>query len=204
MKTPDRYLLSFIIVSVLILVIGYISGSEIIQLRNDGALDRWEDFSAPRNADKIVDATSYLLWIETVDGSIYQGNAYCQQNSDCLQQWQEVESVPTDLPRAGEMNLKRDGDCNFGDFPAMTQPPKDPVECVRAQFRGPEYGSIIYYTIFKDGTLATLKHSASDFEDSFTRVSSIFLSLVVCMILLFVINAKLRRNAGVLVQTKTG
>lgn len=161
MKTSNRKLLSFLIISVLILIVGYSIGSKIVHLQNDGAFDRWEDFSAPVKAEKIVGATSHMLWIQTLDGSIYQGNPYCQQNSDCLKQWQPVDSDPGDSPRTGELPLQNNHNCRFGDFPAMPKTPQEPIECVRAESRGPYYSSIIYYAILEDGNIITLKHRTS-------------------------------------------
>ena len=161
MKTPNRKLLSFILISVVVLIVAYSIGSKIAHLQNDGAFDRWEDFSAPVPAEKIVGATSNMLWIQTLDGSIYQGNPYCQQNSDCLKQWQEAVSDPSDSPRTDELPLERNQNCRFGDFPAMPKMPQEPIECVRAGARGPYYSSIIYYAILEDGTIIMLKHRRS-------------------------------------------
>ena len=158
MKTSNPKLLSFIIIFVLILVAGYSIVSKLAHLQNDGAFDRWEDFSAPVKAEKIVGAASNMLWIQTLDGSIYQGDPYCQQNSDCLEQWQEADSDPSDPPRTGELPLERNLDCRFDDFSAIPKLPQEPIECIRAGSHGPYYSSIIYYAILEDGTIMTLKH----------------------------------------------
>ncbi|HJS18302.1 MAG TPA: hypothetical protein VJ785_06125 [Anaerolineales bacterium] len=204
MKTPDRNLLSFTIVSVLILVIGYVIGSKFMNLRDDGAFARWEDFSAPLKAEKIVEATSYMLWIETSDGSIYAGNPYCQQNSDCMQQWQAVDSIPVDLNKAGQLPLKRNSDCDFNEYPSIRTVPGKPIECVHAQFAGPESGSTIYYALLEDGTITTWKYSGSMIEDFWTVIFISSIMIVIWVVALLVFDLRSRKKAGLVKKSNTG
>ncbi len=193
MKTPDRDLLSFSILSLLILVIGYAVGSKYMHLRDDGAFDRWEDFSAPVKAEKIVEATSQNVWIQAFDGSIYEGAVYCQQDTNCPQ-WQVVTSIPVGLHMQGEAPLKRNSDCGFDEYLSMRAVPGKPIDCVRARFAGPEYGSTIYFALLEDGTITTWKHGGSMIDDFWAifYISSIIIVIWVIVLLLFELRSRMK------------
>ena len=189
--------------SVLILVIGYGSGSKFMRLRNDGAFDRWEDFSSPVKAEKIVEATSQKVWIQSSEGAIYEGDVYCEQNSGCAQ-WQEVSMVPSDLHEAGELDLKKNQDCQFGEFPSMRKVPGTTIECVRAEFAGPEYGHTHYYALLENGALATWAHSGSMIEDIWLTICIGAIIVVIWVMAFLLLDFRARKATKVLNQSNTG
>jgi hypothetical protein len=192
-KTFDRTLLIFTIVSILIIIFGYAATSKIVHLRREGAFDSWEPLSAPMKSKLILEATSQTVWVETSDGSIYEGNIYCYKGNDCLQ-WQKIEAIPVDLHLAGEEPLERNTDCHFGDLPFMKRPPGKIVECVRTQFRGPEYGSIIYYALLEDGSISIWKNSGSMIEDIITFVFTTVIIVIIWVFLLIMFELKSRHQ----------
>jgi hypothetical protein len=155
-------------------------GLGVLYFKNEGAFVSWKSISAPVRFERIIQATSANIWVQTVDDSIYEGNIYCRENKDC-QAWQVVEQVPVDFPTP-EYPIKRASGCQFNEFSFLKRVPGEATECVRSNFGFADSSTVVYYALLDDGTILFWKCSSSNIEDFVIVFCSAIVSILICLI----------------------
>ena len=122
-----------------------------------GVFNPWTSIkSPPSGAVKIIDANYREIWVETNNGQIFTTCIYGPESDNCAE-WKlikdasEIPEQQFPITRASDCKGLRDG----------TNPNGQIVECVYANFPGPEMGEETYFALMADSSLKYWGNGAS-------------------------------------------
>jgi hypothetical protein len=165
LQNLKSFLLSFLLFigfSVAGIAIGYFFGATYADLKGEGKFSHWRELGGNLKFEQIVDATSQIIWARTADGTLYSLDTNCARGTTCYE-WIEAKEVPADIHQYGGQSMERGSSCTSPQLKYFSNPPGNPVECVRAVTYGMDImpGTTVYYALLEDGKIWAWTYSYS-------------------------------------------
>ncbi len=165
---------------------------------NLGAFSSWKTLASNNiRFDRIIDANTYALLAEGIDGKVYYRDHACMFKDTC-DQWVSGNGVV--LENWSELIVSRRTTCNFETHRYFKPPAQETSECIEVIDDEYKMGDDTYYALLKNGNILVNVISNNLYFD----LGVIFLSIIIGAvfgILIFLTSTFISKNTKVTSET---
>ncbi len=167
-------------------------GHLFVYLDSEGLFSSWHLLEGRSDFRAIIEATSQDIWAQSDSGKIYHLNSNCYRRETVCNTWQETNTIPSDLHSFWEKPIERALSCEG--FTFLGKPPDTVIECVRTHLAGPEFGTVVYYSLTGHGAIWSWTSNGSMIIALWTYLLSIIVGLGAGIVLFMIFIERRKKN----------